>query len=567
MTPLLLEWFAGDREIEDKVAVFSMPEQWLSAGLMSFPDRTVFLGTRDMSKIDVDELLRKNRKFWDDTVPVLRRAEKVGCPIVPGVAANLLRHTSLMANDLGVALADLGRTNDAFMAYAKAREIHPGNVSALLNQYTMLKEGYKTDLAGEVEKNVSKLMEANKTSPISYSLSVLYFGSIRAPQALVNSTRPAKAVAGTKKAIDLGAVKSDRRKESMALFYLMHSQEDDNEALYREQAAKNMKDGDPLLALSRISAKKGDYKEAAALIEQAEKRGVSKAQSGFARAEVCLISGDIDKARTVLEDLANTNPNLPHAWALLATVLLRQGDTTSAELDRCVKRLSDMKRNDFFATVVLGQIAMARNDAATAQKQFDLALTIKPTAIPVMELLLRLDLASGQHDATTEHIRRILSLDPGHAFANYILGSIQTERQEYELAENSLRRSLGTEKSAPALNDLAWLLTRRGEYGEAEKMARDAIEMNDKLYQAYDTLGVIMMKSKRLDEAEKAFSKALSIYDGNPDIQMNMAELQAAKGNKTQALKIIGTLSEKRTQFSEENQQRLDGLARQFRSM
>jgi Flp pilus assembly protein TadD len=130
-----------------------------------------------------------------------------------------------------------------------------------------------------------------------------------------------------------------------------------------------------------------------------------------------------------------------------------------------------------------------------------------------------------------------------------------------------LRRSLGTERTAPALNDLAWLLARKGEYGEAEKMAREAIELNDKLYQAHDTLGVIMMKSKRLDEAEKAFSKALSIYDGNPDVQMNMAELQAAKGNKTQALKIVGKLAEKRTQFSEESQQRLDELSRRFRNM
>jgi Tfp pilus assembly protein PilF len=91
--------------------------------------------------------------------------------------------------------------------------------------------------------------------------------------------------------------------------------------------------------------------------------------------------------------------------------------------------------------------------------------------------------------------------------------------------------------------------------------------MNGKQHQAYDTLGVILLRTKRLDDAEKALNQALAIDNADLHAQMHMAEIQIAKVNKTKALEIIEMLTGKRNQLPVENQNQLDELRRKAQSM
>ena len=574
MKPLLLEWFATDRDIDGKAAIFSMPDLWLSSGLNPIPNKTVFLGARDMRNISADQILLEHQKFWEDTVPMLQKAAVTRGPIVSALSSNLLRHISMVANNLGVLLADLGYTNQAFTAYTKARDICPQNISALLNQYSMIKEGYKTDLAAAIRKQFDELAQVSKDEQQFYIRPFTrFFGYVRTPEALANygwawarAGSPTLAVANMKKAFDLEHGNSDQTKHALAFFYMTQNQEEQSETLYRELLAKNENDGASYLGLANIAMKKGNLKEAATLIETAEKKGADKAQTALARAVLLLTSGDMDKACIVLNELVNTNPDMPQAWFLLTGVLLQQQDKSDA-LDRCVKKLSEIKGQDFLVEATLGQIALDKNDPAAARKHFDHATALRPSAVTVLQALLRLDFMQGQQDLAMKHIMDILSLDPNNAFANYVLASFQIGKKEYDLAETSLRKSLESEKSPAVMNDLAWLLTEKGAYPEAEKLARAVLEMNSKQYQAYDTLAVIFMRTKRLDDAEKAMNQALTINNADPHVRMHMVEIQIAKGNKTGALEIVDVLAGKHNELSLEDQNQLDELRRKAQSM
>jgi len=574
MTPLLLELFATDRDIDSKAAVFSMPDLWLSSGMNPVPNKTTFLGTRDIHGINADRLFLEHQNFWADITPALQKAAACKTPIVPILAANLLRHASLAANDLGVLLADLGHTNDAFAAYTRARELCPKNICALLNQYSMINEGYQTDMAATIRKQFDGLIQASKDDKQFYIRPFTrFFGYISSPEAFASygwawtrSASPALAIANMKKAADLKHGKSDQVGQSLTFLDMTQNQDKQNETLYRELLTRSENDGNACLALANIAMKNGDLNEAATMLGKAEQKGAPKAQIALQRAALQLTSGNPKEARIILDELVNTNPDMPQAWFMLAGVLALQQDQGEA-LDRSAKRLSEIKGQDFLVAVALGQIALARNNTETARKQFDLASSLRPNALPVLQALLRLDFLEGQHNLAMKHILDILSMDPNNSFANYVLGSMQLATKDYELAESSLQKSLETEKSPAAMNDLAWLLTEKGEYPEAEKLVRAAIEMNGKQHQAYDTLGVILLRTKRLDDAEKALNQALAIDNADLHAQMHMAEIQIAKVNKTKALEIIEMLTGKRNQLPVENQNQLDELRRKAQSM
>jgi Tfp pilus assembly protein PilF len=580
MGPLLLEWFAGDRDIEKKAAVFSAADLWITVGLTPFPNKTVFLGLRDSRGIDVRQLVGEHQKFWDEVVPLLKKTRDSKDPFAPLVAEILLRHASMMANNMGVLLADLGHTNEAFAAYAKSREISPDNISALLNQYSMIESGFVTDGATviKIRKDLDELREVTaKLQQEQYiHRLVRCYGFIRTSEAFASlgwafslSGDANLAEAGLRKAIDLGPKDGRRVKEALAFLYLTQNQDSQSEALYRELVEKNPKDAAPYLGLARIAASKGDFKTAASMLETAESKGAPKNQTDMEWATFYLMKNDVPKARSILEGLVNRDPDLPDAWFMLAGVLIQQRDQ-SEMLDECVKKLAGMKGQDFSVAVVLGQIALSKNDQTDARKHLERALVFRPSALTVLEPLLKLDLSENNYDAATTRIRGILSLDPGHAFANCALGMLQTGRKEYDLAESSFRRSLEREKTLVALNNLSSVLMEKGSYVEAEKLARAALEMKSNVREeaeVYDTLALILMKTKQLGEAEKALEKSLSLFDGNMHVQMHMAELQMMKGNKNRAMEMLEKVSANRDNLSAKDKIKLKALYRADRKI
>ena len=573
MGPLILEWFASDRDIDKKAAVFSAADLWISVGLIPFPNKTVFLGLRNSRGINVRQLVGEHEKFWEEVVPLLKKTQNGKDPFVPMVAEILLRHASMVANNMGVLLADLGQTNEAFSVYAKAREISPDNICALLNQYSMIESGFVTDGAAavKIKKDIEELREVSEKLQQEQYIHRLVrcYGFIRTSEAFASlgwawslSGNANLAKAGLKKAIDLGPRDGDRMKEALAFLYLTQNQESESKELYLDLLAKDPKDAAPYLGLARIAASRGDFKTAASMLETAESKGVAKSQADLEWAALYLMKGNSAKARTILEELVKSNPDIPHAWFMLAGVLLQQGDQ-SQMLDNCVRKLSGMKGQDFPVAVLSGQIAFARNDLTTARKYFEHALSFRPAALTVLGPLLKLDMSEQKNDLAMTHIREILSVDPNQAFANYALGTLQMGRKEYDLAESSFRKSLDREKTLAALNNLASLLMEKGTYVEAEKLARAAVEMGGNVREeaeAYDTLGVILMKTKRLSDAEEALEKSQSLFSGNVHVQMHMAELQMMKGNAKRAADLLEKVSANSENLSADDRIKLKTL-------
>lgn len=213
-------------------------------------------------------------------------------------------------------------------------------------------------------------------------------------------------------------------------------------------------------------------------------------------------------------------------------------------------------------SAVLGQIALSRSELPEARIRLDQAAALQPNALPIMDLLLRLDVRERKRDLASDHIRRILLLDAGHPFANQVLASFQVERKEYGLAENSLRRSLERGRDPGVLNDLAWVLQERGQFAEAESLAQEAVKGDEKSPNFRDTLGVILMKQGKLDEAEAALRKSLELFGESLEVQTHLVELLDKKGDRTKAVKLAEELLLREAELATPDRDTLRRIAR-----
>jgi tetratricopeptide (TPR) repeat protein len=562
---LLQEWLASEDDATETVAVMSIPDLWIGAGFKVVPNNLNFLGSADAMEDTPAELMSDHSAFWDRILPLLQGTEP-GDRMLAGSRAHLIRHAGLVANNLGVLLEDLESPSLAFEAYSKAIEIDEDNLSALLNQAAMVASGFQTDEAARIEQRV-KVLKNRRGSGIRklWALS-RYYGYVRTPETFAQiglawalSGRPGVAVSGLRTALQLsGRDQSQTVKLSLADVYLKQQEEEKGEAIFAQVLEEDPGNAKALLGMTRALRKKGDLAGAELFLQKAEQAGAHRIQASLEWASLNVAAGKIAEARIVLEELTSLHPKLTIAQMMLADTLLHQNDRD--ELSDFIANLHSLPQGDGIASYVRAQMAWKEQDLATTRRELEQALQVWPSHQLLISQLLRLDLLEGEEDSQRRHALRLLKLDPQNPLGNYTIGSLHIVSREYELAEDSLRRSLDARRSPEALNDLAWLVFRKRGYEEAEKLARESLELNKKIYATWDTLGLVLMRIGRLEEAEEAFKQSLSLFQGDLRVLLNMAELKSLQGDKKQAREMLERVQSQSHQLPPEDQARLKDI-------
>jgi Flp pilus assembly protein TadD len=111
-----------------------------------------------------------------------------------------------------------------------------------------------------------------------------------------------------------------------------------------------------------------------------------------------------------------------------------------------------------------------------------------------------------------------------------------------------------------ALNDLAWVVQRRGDYEEAGALIDEAISLNDRQYAFWDTKGIILLRADRPEEAAEAFGRALAIFDKDPSTHLHMGEAQQALGHEAAVKQIVDLLLPQKGALSPDQREILSKL-------
>lgn len=568
LIPLLNEWLRSDASAREKLAIVNAPDIWLEAGMEPRPSRTLFLGQRADEQVDPEGVVKDFQVFWqryasqvkaewDREGPMLVHNRRIG------------GHLAKMANNLGVYAEDHGRPDLAFGLYQDARSLDTNNVSALLNMHALARRENRPELAA-LDEELTELGKRIQSRHQIWGLSY-YHGYIRAPEmyatrgwAWAMSGKPNLAVNDMKQALSLSG---DHPQLQLALAGLYFSQEKDEESrdAYLQVLEANPTNQVALLGLARTAMRSADFDSARGYLDRLRELKAPARALALEEAVLDSLAGRTASAIDRLAGVVKAEPDNMRAWTALA-VLAAQGND-ERQLQAALAKLQSAKLVSPTIRLTLAQLAWQRGDQAAARKHYEELLRAQPGNVAALEGILRIAVSEGRRDESERYVDTLITMDPTNAFGNYVLGSLQLFNEQYALAESSYRASLAANRSSPeVLNDLAWLLARRNARDEAMELIQESLRLNDANGAAWDTYGALLMAANRMEEAEEALQKAMSLRPESATVTLNMARLYEKKGMVKESLQLAGDLMARPTELSSEDYEALRELMRRLRS-
>lgn len=545
----LREWLAADPKAEDALALYLLPSLWSAAGLVAHPAGFLFFGARSADALKPLPLLEGQRAFGLRMRRLLPAVEEVREP------ADLLRwslrgHLSVVANDLGVLLMDLGRDEEAFVAFGESLSLEPQNISALCNRALLADKGVRPEQKDCVLAAFKKASAAFKNQPLAFDV-VRRYGQLRTPAALAG-VGAAWALRGQydlaqselRRAADL-AKEGDGREALLAYLGGVNvnaGEPEEGEEVFRRLLDKDPRNVPALSGLLRLALGRGDVTGARAWLVKLRHAGERDSALAMAEARIALAGRDYAAARERLLHVTDQEPRNLDAWTLLATALIRLQRLDEVERQVLPKMEAAVnKQPNAQVYQVRGDLARARGPASysEARDQYRRALRLSPGRRDLLEAVIDLDLRLRDQAGAGRDASDLLRADADSATAHFVLGTQAIFRGELEAAEAHLRASVARGATVEALNNLAELLLKKGALEEAEGFARQALAKAGGNKSVLDTLACVLLKRGSTAEAEKVIAQARALAPGDWALAFTEARVLMAAGRKEEARALL----------------------------
>lgn len=567
IVPLLGEWLSKRDDAPASLAFGVNPDFWHMGPWADYPSGPVHLGAApaEVDALAATDLAAPAVAMLDAFDPVLDAVPTNAPPLVGFAAAEVRRQLSLSANNTAFLLEGHGRRTDAFELYGRVREFAPENVSATLNWIHLL-EALHPDRKDEIGPVIEELRR--HPSPHVWNLAAA-FGYVSSPGTFAIqglqwavSGHSAPALYAMGQAIErVPAAEQNQFRARMAGLFLRTGNIEESEKAFLRVIEEDPGSRDAILGLFRIALVKGDFKAARDRLAEAREAGVSAAELLFETAIVEIAAGEPAKARAIANRMLGIDPDSKSAQILLANVAIMDYEKAEDRIGRNAalaalhKAVSELFRiagpQDFQALHTRARAEMleqswaaAREDFLAALKAADIAVRegvaepIDPT--PLLDSILRMDFNLLDKTSAERHAKELLRRVPGHVFANWILGSINLEREELEAAEAFLEKALASAPDAVyVLNDLAMAKLQLGRHEAAEALVRRSFQTTRELSGPWDTLGCVLLARDDAEGARDAFETALELdQDSDPRIRLHLAQalLRLSEENKARSL-------------------------------
>lgn len=331
------------------------------------------------------------------------------------------------------------------------------------------------------------------------------------------------------------------------------------------------------LALAEVLVRANEAEKALALLDNPALRANTRNRGvvlPLARAEALAVLGRWDDAREAARAALAEDPSSVDARIRLAALILRQGDARAAE-STIQEGLRSTPGDGRLQQAYVGLVKQARGlDAALAQAD---RLAMQPTSLPAAAAL-RGDLLAGENrleDAARAYaaanekspnsflvlrqsamlrnagkvpeaaaaLRAWVARQPDDLNAIQALASMDIMQRRYAEAEAGLTKLVErAPNDAVALNNLAWLVDRRGATPQAREMAERAYALAQNTDTA-DTLGWIVTRAGDARLGVSLLRQSVNGREaaGRPDqaASWRLAYALHRAGNRDEALRVL----------------------------
>jgi Flp pilus assembly protein TadD len=188
------------------------------------------------------------------------------------------------------------------------------------------------------------------------------------------------------------------------------------------------------------------------------------------------------------------------------------------------------------------QLAIAREDTATAVTDLRTALRDQPTNILLIAQLAQAYIRSGNMALAEQTLRQAVQANPRDTQTRLALAQFLVNKGEAVKARPVLEQLVKDEpNNLEALQAYARLLLVVNDPSAALQAATTLQALQPKSAAGFYLAGVSQQALQRTDEARKSFEAALAAEPANLDALVALAQLDVAAGNAAQALERIDT--------------------------
>jgi tetratricopeptide (TPR) repeat protein len=231
-----------------------------------------------------------------------------------------------------------------------------------------------------------------------------------------------------------------------------------------------------------------------------------------------------------------------------ALAALGKFDEALAHIDKAIKVTSDtfQVRDRCLKAHILaqaGRYSEAVRECEETLKKFTASAQVRTTRY----MLSNVYSLQGDHDKSEEQLRLILEVSPDEPLANNNLGYQMADRNiNLDEAERLIRRAVEVDRSvrkeveaegenAAYLDSLGWVLFRRGKLDEAREWLEKATALPDGADDpaVWDHLGDVLAKLELPAKAKEAWQTALKLYDTGARRKADARRAEVEKKLKT----------------------------------
>jgi Tfp pilus assembly protein PilF len=247
------------------------------------------------------------------------------------------------------------------------------------------------------------------------------------------------------------------------------------------------------------------------------------------RGMLLMQKGKYDEAIAEFERSIEASESLGVARLNLARAHFRKKD-----YDRALEAIRDYlarQPRSKEAEDLLGNIAMERGDARTAEAHFKRALEYEPNFTDARNSLGLLYDRQGRLDEAVREFRGVLEIDKDYAEAFNNLGVIYKKQGRLDEAAEEFRKAIAADPNfAGSYSNLALILEQKGDWKGAEEQFKKCLRRDAKNVAALANFGGLLYSVGRFDQARVELEKAVSIDPSYASAHNNLGAVYGKLG-------------------------------------
>ena len=259
----------------------------------------------------------------------------------------------------------------------------------------------------------------------------------------------------------------------------------------------------------------------------------------FEKAKEYIAKNELKKAVIELKNVVQLDPKDDAAYLELGETYLKLKE--AREAFQAYTRAVSANPDNLKAQLKLGQMLLLGRQTEEAKKKVELILAKSPDNVEALSLLSGVQVQERDLDGAIKTLEKAASLNPNHFNTQLSLGRLLFLKGEPGKAEEAYLKAIALDPaSGVPYVELSRIYARKGEWDKAEAELKRMIQAAGSTYETLHVLALFYESREKFEQAEKTYLQAVEAApQGDVTPLMNLAAYYARMKSYDRALEAM----------------------------